>query len=72
MDQIEMIKKLIPILIPIAALQLGLMIYAVVDLVRRKQTKGPKWMWALIIVLVNLIGPVVYLIVGRKDDSDQD
>jgi hypothetical protein len=40
---------------------------ALVDLVRRERTRGPKWVWAVVIVLVNLIGPVVYLFFGREE-----
>ena len=63
----ENIRSLIPFLIPIVLLQLGLMIFALVDLIRRERTKGPKWVWALVIIFVNLIGPVVYLVVGREE-----
>lgn len=60
-------KQWIPLLVPIFLLQLGLMIFALVDLIRRKRTKGPKWVWALVIVLINLIGPVIYFIIGREE-----
>ena len=63
------IERYLPLLIPIAVLQLGLMIFALVDLIRRQRTKGPKWMWALIILLINFIGPVVYLLAGREEDE---
>lgn len=64
----EEIKPFIPYLIPVIIIQLGLMVFALADLVRRERTKGPKWMWAIIIVAVNIIGPVVYLLAG-KDES---
>ena len=64
----EEIKPFIPYLIPVIIIQLGLMVFALVDLIRRERTKGPKWMWAIIIVAVNIIGPVVYLLAG-KDES---
>ncbi len=64
MDQI---RELLPFLIPILILQLALMIFALVDLIRRERTKGPKWLWAVIIVVVNLVGPILYFIVGRED-----
>lgn len=57
----------LPLLVPIVLLQLGLMIFALVDLIRRERTKGPKWAWALAIVLINFIGPVVYLVMGREE-----
>lgn len=60
--------SLIPFLIPVILLQLGLMIYCLVDLSRREKTKGPRWMWVLIIVLGELIGPVLYLVLGRIEE----
>jgi hypothetical protein len=63
----DLIRELLPFLIPILILQLALMVFALVDLVRRERTKGPKWLWALIVVFVNLIGPILYFIVGRED-----
>ncbi|MBI3241534.1 MAG: PLDc_N domain-containing protein [Chloroflexi bacterium] len=63
----ENIRALIPYLIPIILLQLGLMIFALVDLSRREKTKGPKWLWALVIIFVNLIGPILYFVVGREE-----
>jgi hypothetical protein len=58
----------IPLLIPVVLIELGLMIAALVDLIRRTQTRGPKWAWALVIVLVNFIGPIVYFVAGRKEE----
>ncbi len=63
----ENISSLIPFLIPIVLLQLGLMAFTLVDLIRRERTKGPKWVWALVIIFVNLIGPIVYLVIGREE-----
>ena len=64
----DKIRELLPFLIPILILQLGLMLFALVDLMRRAKTKGPKWLWALIIVFVNLIGPIVYFVMGREEE----
>jgi hypothetical protein len=58
---------MIRFLIPILLLQLGLMAFALVDLNRRDRTKGPKWVWALVIIFGQLIGPLVYFVVGRED-----
>ena len=63
----QQLKDYIPLLIPIIVIQLGLMIAALVDLVRRPNVNGPKWMWVLIIMLVNIIGPIIYFVVGRKE-----
>lgn len=65
---ITQFKQYIPLLIPVILIELGLMIAALVDLVRREQTRGPKWVWALVIVLVNFIGPIIYFVAGRKEE----
>ena len=62
------LMKYLPLLIPLFVIQLGLMIAALVDLVKREKTRGPKWMWALIVIFVNMIGPIVYFVVGREDE----
>jgi hypothetical protein len=63
----ENIAKLIPLLIPIVILQFGLMIAALVDILKREKTKGPKWVWILAIVFVNLFGPILYFLIGRNE-----
>ena len=60
--------RYIPLLIPIILLELGLMVFALIDLSKRTATRGPRWAWILVIVLVNLIGPIAYLLFGRQDD----
>jgi hypothetical protein len=64
----EKIQQYLPLLVPVILIQLGLMIVALVDLIRRAQTRGPKWVWALVIVLVNYIGPIIYFVAGRKEE----
>lgn len=61
------ISQFIPYLIPIFALQLILMVAALIDLGRRERTRGPKWGWLLVIILVNVIGPVIYFMFGREE-----
>jgi hypothetical protein len=64
----EIIKQYLPLLVPVFMIQLGLLIFGLVDLVRREKTRGPKWVWALVIIFVNVIGPIIYFVVGRKDE----
>ena len=64
---ISPIMEYLPLLIPLVVLQLGLQIWALVDLARREATNGPKWLWAVIIILGELLGPVIYFIAGRKE-----
>jgi hypothetical protein len=62
-------EQIIALLIPIVVIQLGLMIAALVDLERdeRRVRGGSKLVWALVIVLVNIVGPILYFIVGREE-----
>ena len=65
----EKIVPYLPYIIPLVLLQLILIIVALVDLVRREKTRYlPKWVWAIVIVLGELIGPIVYLILGREEE----
>jgi uncharacterized membrane protein YhaH (DUF805 family) len=68
----NLLKQLLPLVIPLVLLELALLIVAIVDLIRRKRTKGPKWAWALVIVLINIIGPIVYLLFGREEADAGD
>ncbi|MFF2483260.1 PLD nuclease N-terminal domain-containing protein [Paenibacillus sp. NPDC058071] len=61
------IGKLLPIIAPLLVVQLLLVITAVVALTKAEHTRGPKWMWVLIILFVNLIGPVAFFIFGRRN-----
>jgi hypothetical protein len=63
----DLFRQLLPFLIPILLLQLVLMVAALVDLARRERTRGPKWVWLLVIVLINLIGPIIYFVAGREE-----
>ena len=62
------IRELLPFLWPLFVIQLGLIIFALVDLIRRTVARGPKWVWVLVIVFINIIGPIVYFVVGRGDE----
>jgi hypothetical protein len=64
MDELQ---PYIPLLIPILLLQLGLIVAALWDLSRQPATRGPKWVWVIIIVLVNIIGPILYFVLGRRE-----
>ena len=68
MQPMQLFRQYLPLIIPVVLIELALLITALVDLIRREKTNGPKWAWALVIVLVNFIGPIIYFIAGRKDE----
>lgn len=60
-----------PILLPVALLEFGLMIAAVVHVLRHPHYRfGNKLLWLVIVVVFQIIGPVVYFVFGRGE-SDQ-
>ena len=67
-EQLKTIMGMLPFLIPLFVIQLALMVIALVDLFKRENmTSNTRLVWAFVIILINVIGPVVYLIAGRKD-----
>jgi|GEM_PF-294261 len=64
----EQIRQLLPFLIPILLLEAVLIVVALIDLARRERTRGPKWLWVLVILFVSLLGPIIYFAVGRQEE----
>ena len=66
------LQTLLLLLIPIILIQLGLAIYCLVDLSKRKVTRGPRWVWAVFLVFTALALPsgiilqAFYLLWGRQ------
>ena len=61
--------QLLLLLLPLVLVQLALMAVALRDLLAtdRVVRGGSKPVWAAIIVLGELVGPVAYLLAGRRD-----
>jgi hypothetical protein len=62
-------QEILPFLIPLIVLQLLLMGVGLYDLTRpERRVKGDsKVVWALIIIFVNLLGPLLYFLFGREE-----
>jgi hypothetical protein len=61
---------MLPFLIPLFVLEVALLVIALVDLVKRERVRGGnKVVWALVIILINIIGPIVYLLLGRGEGT---
>ena len=65
---IQLSSSVTLILLSLVLIELGLVVFSLVDLFKpeRRVVGDNKLVWALIIVLVGTIGPVVYLLAGRK------
>ena len=62
-------EQVVALLIPIVVIQLGLMIAALYDLEKADRTVrgGSKLVWALVIVFLNIVGPILYFVAGREE-----
>ena len=69
----DLLITLLPILIPLAIVQLTLMIFALVHALRHPNYKtGNKLLWVLVIILVNIIGPILYFLIGKGEEGDAE
>ena len=61
--------QILLLVLPIAILELALLGLAIRDLLKdeRHVRGGNKALWALVIVFISLLGPIVYFAIGRED-----
>jgi len=70
---IEDIRVYLPIIIPLAIIQLGLMIFALVHAIRHPYYKiGNKIIWIVVIITLSIVGPVSYFILARSEERGED
>jgi len=70
---VQLLKDLLPFLIPVFIIQFVIMVVALVDLTKRKKVRGDnKVVWVVVIILFELIGPILYLVWGRHPDTGQE
>jgi hypothetical protein len=62
--------ELLPILLPIIAVQVLLIVAALRDLTRpeRRVRGDSKLVWGLVIVFLSLLGPILYFTIGRTNE----
>ncbi len=64
-----MVSEILKIIWPIIAIQLIIQIYCIIDVVRRKKTRNLQpAIWIIIIVFGEILGSIIYLLVGRSED----
>ena len=69
----DFIKEWGLVILPLFIIQIGLLLFAVIDLAIKKKTKNlSPLLWVLVICGVNTIGPVLYLILGRSENGKND
>ena len=63
------LAQYLPLIIPLALIEVGLMIAALVHISTHKRYRfGNRLVWILVAILINIIGPLLYFIIGRSDE----
>ena len=74
----QQILTILLLISPIFLIQLGLAIYALIDLSRRQALRGPRWAWTVGLILSALAVPsgiivsAVYLAWGRQTEAEAE
>ena len=59
-----------PFLVPLIILEFGLMSTAVVHVLRHPHYRiGNRALWLMIVIFIQIIGPIAYFVFGREDQS---
>lgn len=54
---------------PLIIVEFGLLIWALVDVTKRGKTKSLNLVaWILIIIFINIFGPIAYFLFGRSEE----
>ncbi|EFG27064.1 Negative regulatory protein yxlE [Scardovia inopinata] len=59
----------LPFLIPVAIIELALAVTALIHVLRHKNYRfGNRIFWVIIVLVVEIIGPILYFTIGKGDD----
>lgn len=64
----EELIEFLPMLLPLFVIQLVLMIVGLIAFFKTEKTRGPKWVWLLLILALSMIGPILFFIFGRRTE----
>lgn len=65
----EVLIEYLPLLIPIILIELALAVTALIHVLRHPHYKfGNKPVWIVVVLFVQIIGPVVYFVFGRGEE----
>lgn len=66
----EEIIAYLPIILPLFIIQSALAVCALVHVLKHPTYRfGNRIMWVLIVLFIQIIGPVVYFVIGRGEDE---
>ncbi|MGM0166559.1 hypothetical protein IGI39_001519 [Enterococcus sp. AZ135] len=70
MNNFDFFKENLPIFLPLVLLELILMITAVRHVLTHQGYRfGNKAIWLFVVIVIQIIGPVIYFVFGKRDDS---
>jgi hypothetical protein len=63
--------QILLLITPIVIVELILSVIALRDLLRpERQVRGDsKLLWGIVIVFISLLGPIIYLVAGRREET---
>lgn len=64
--------ELLAILAPVVLLQLGLALYCLIQIWRKGVANLNPWIWSAIVLFFNFVGPIAFLLVGKKRWEEND
>lgn len=65
----ESLKEYLPFIIPIAVIEIGLMLTALIHVLTHKNYRfGNRILWGIIVVVLGFIGPIAYFTIGKGED----
>ncbi|EPS7093963.1 PLDc N-terminal domain-containing protein [Listeria monocytogenes] len=63
-------KTQIALIIPVILLYLALLLTAIIDLTKNWNERKNPVIWLVVIIVINIFGPVAYFIFGRKEEGN--
>lgn len=66
----QLLTQILPFLIPVIIVELLLAITALIHVLTHPYYRiGNKAMWIMIVLVVQLFGPIIYFVFGREEDK---
>lgn len=63
-------KTQIVLIIPVILLYLALLLTAIIDLTKNWNERKNPVIWLVVIIVINIFGPIAYFIFGRKEEGN--
>ncbi|EIQ6110473.1 PLDc_N domain-containing protein [Listeria monocytogenes] len=63
-------KTQIALIIPVILLYLALLLIVIIDLTKNWNERKNPVFWLVVIIVINIFGPIAYFIFGRKEEGN--